>query len=166
MVKIETGALLEVTQSMSGWAGTMFYPSTLKIRTSILSLLNIASCKGNRSGATAIPGKILRVSFPLFLAQGWKVISCVWLFTWDSKEQCWLNNAGGCYSSGSISLTVFRGCPKGGAPSGRSRWSFPSDLPKLVSFFPSVLFCVWPSNLPGPRWNIVSSSCHVKKNKR
>lgn len=86
MVKIETGALLEVTQSMSGWAGTMFYPSTLKIRTSILSLLNIASCKGNRSGATAIPGKILRVSFPLFLAQGWKVISCVWLFTWDSKE--------------------------------------------------------------------------------
>ena len=87
MVKIETCALLAVTQSVSGWAGTMFYPPTLKIRTSILSLLNITSCRGNRSWATAmVPGKILRVSFPLLLAQGWKVISCVWLFTWGLKR--------------------------------------------------------------------------------
>ena len=166
MVKIETCALLEVTQSVSGRAGAVFYPPTLEIRTSILSLLNTASCRGNRSGTTAmVPDKILRVSFPLLLAQGWKVISYVWLFTWGLKrtmltQQCtrvlftWIH----------LSLSL-KGLTQGRGSAWVQHVVFTFRFAKLVSFFPSVLFCVWASNLPGPRWNTVSSSCQAKKNK-
>lgn len=132
----------KVTLLVSGWTGTMSYPPNSKIKTSEPHehrFLQREQWYNYCQGPKQDPQGFIFSHF----SAGRKVVSCVWLFTWGMLQN---KDPHRSYSSRPISHMVVGGWPKGGA-------TLCLDVPELLSFFPSVPFCVWASNLPRAKMN-------------
>lgn len=148
----------QVTLLVSGWTGTMSYPPNSKNKTFLEShkhkfLQKEKRCNYRHSTKRGPQGFTVSHLHPRQKSCWLRLtVHLEMLQNWDPPRS---------YSFRPISHLVLGGWSKGRPPVVRNTSYLCSDLPELVSFFPSISFVTGLQTSPGPRWNTVSFSTHV-----